>query len=245
MFRILVISFLFLLSAKSFSADLEIKNGRLMYALSDKYNDNGFKAYKVLGEGGGIYTEYNHKFDKSLNVLESSTGARSLERIPVKVTASVSRAGVLAGVGALVRQGAKLGTRAVPYVGTALLAYDIYKELNPELEKAGYKYSEDIGDYVKHYEKALCLGRFRDEPGYYSCLGIDSSELLALSKGGQRAKETKDLIVRRVRSEFERLADQLGKDYGERYLFKDIQRCVYFADGSAGCYFGKDVCIIF
>ena len=240
MFRILIISFLFLLSAKSFSADLEIKNGRLMYALSDKYNDNGFKAYKVLGEGGGIYTEYNHKFDKSLNVLESSTGARSLERIPVKVTASVSRAGVLAGVGALVRQGAKLGTRAVPYVGTALLAYDIYKELNPELEKAGFRYSEDIGDYVKHYEKALCLGRFRDEPGYYSCLGIDSSELLALSKGGQRAKETQDLIVRRVRSEFERLADQLGKDYGERYLFKDIQRCVYFADGSAGCYFGKD-----
>ena len=178
------------------------------------------------------------KFTEAANVEHIPTGAKA--RINAKITASVSRAGVLAGVGALVRQGAKLGTRAVPYVGTALLAYDIYKELNPELEKAGYKYSEDIGDYVKHYEKALCLGRFRDEPGYYSCLGIDSSELLALSKGGQRAKETQDLIVRRVRSEFERLADQLGKDYGERYLFKDIQRCVYFADGSAGCYFGKD-----
>ncbi|HGO7563811.1 TPA: T cell/B cell stimulating protein TspB, partial [Neisseria meningitidis] len=91
MFRILIISFLFLLSAKSFSADLEIKNGKLMYALSEKYNDNGFKAYKVLGEGEGIYTEYNYKFDKSLNlnVLESSTGARSLEKVPVKVTASV------------------------------------------------------------------------------------------------------------------------------------------------------------
>ncbi|HGH6939030.1 TPA: T cell/B cell stimulating protein TspB, partial [Neisseria meningitidis] len=62
-----------------------------MYALSEKYNDNRFKAYKVLGEGGGIHTEYNYKFDKSLNlnVLESSTGARSLEKVPVKVTASV------------------------------------------------------------------------------------------------------------------------------------------------------------
>lgn len=234
MFRILIISFLFLLSAKSFSADLEIKNGRLMYALSDKYNDNGFKAYKVLGEGGGIYTEYNHKFDKSLNVLESSTGARSLERIPVKVTASVSRARVLAGVGALVRQGAKLGTRAVPYVGTALLAYDIYKELNPELEKAGFKYSEDIGDYVKYYDNALCLGRFREEPGYYSCVGVDSSELLALQKG---SKETEDLLVRRVRAEFEKLADKLGEDYGERGLFKYIHSCFYLGDVSVSCGF--------
>ena len=178
------------------------------------------------------------KFTKAANVEHIPTGAKA--RINAKITASVSRAGVLAGVGALVRQGAKLGTRAVPYVGTALLAYDIYKELNPELEKAGYKYSEDIGDYVKHYDKALCLGRFRDEPGYYSCLGADSSELLALDKGGQRAKETQDLLVRRVRSEFERLADQLGKDHGERYLFKDIQWCVYHGNGSVGCYFGKD-----
>ena len=178
------------------------------------------------------------KFTKAANVEHIPTGAKA--RINAKITASVSRAGVLAGVGALVRQGAKLGTRAVPYVGTALLAYDIYKELNPELEKAGYKYSEDIGDYVKHYDKALCLGRFREEPGYYSCLGIDSSELLALDKGGQRAKETQDLLVRRVRSEFERLADQLGKDHGERYLFKDIQWCVYHGNGSVGCYFGKD-----
>ena len=178
------------------------------------------------------------KFTEAANVEHIPTGAKA--RINAKITASVSRAGVLAGVGALVRQGAKLGTRAVPYVGTALLAYDIYKELNPELEKAGYKYSEDIGDYVKHYDKALCLGRFREEPGYYSCLGIDSSELLALDKGGQRAKETQDLLVRRVRSEFERLADQLGKDHGERYLFKDIQWCVYHGNGSVGCYFGKD-----
>lgn len=195
----------------------------------------GAKIHKFVPKSSNTYSS---DLTKTVDLTHIPTGAKA--RINAKITASVSRAGVLAGVGALVRQGAKLGTRAVPYVGTALLAYDIYKELNPELEKAGYKYSEDIGDYVKHYDKALCLGRFREEPGYYSCLGIDSSELLALDKGGQRAKETQDLLVRRVRSEFERLADQLGKDHGERYLFKDIQWCVYHGNGSVGCYFGKD-----
>ena len=177
------------------------------------------------------------KFTKAANVEHIPTGAKA--RINAKITASVSRAGVLAGVGALVRQGAKLGTRAVPYVGTALLAYDIYKELNPELEKAGFKYSEDIGDYVKYYEHALCKGRFRSEPGYFSCVGVDSSELLALSQGGQRAKETQDLLVRRVKSDFERIADVLGKDYGEPNRFKKIDYCFFNADFSVSCSFGQ------
>ena len=177
------------------------------------------------------------KFTKAANVEHIPTGAKA--RINAKITASVSRAGVLAGVGALVRQGAKLGTRAVPYVGTALLAYDIYKELNPELEKAGFKYSEDIGDYVKYYENALCKGRFRSEPGYFSCVGVDSSELLALSQGGQRAKETQDLLVRRVKSDFERIADVLGKDYGEPNRFKKIDYCFFNADFSVSCSFGQ------
>ncbi|HHP7677969.1 TPA: IgG-binding virulence factor TspB family protein, partial [Neisseria meningitidis] len=116
-----------------------------MYALSEKYNDNGFKAYKVLGEGGGIHTEYNYKFDKSLNlnVLESSTGARSLEKVPVKVTASVSRAAVLSGVGKLARLGAKLSTRAVPYVGTALLAHDVYETFKEDIQAQGYQYDPE------------------------------------------------------------------------------------------------------
>ena len=221
-------------------------NGRVRVSTGE-FNENGVKNWRYLdrGRGGLGGNMFYHEIQKSLPIVHSSTGARSLERIPVKLTASVSRAGVLAGVGALVRQGAKLGTRAVPYVGTALLAYDIYKELNPELEKAGYKYSEDIGDYVKYYDNALCINRFRSEPGYYSCLGIDSSELLALSKGGQRAKETQDLIVRRVRSEFERLADKLGKEYGEPSGFKNINTCVYFTDISVSCYFKNQVALRF
>ena len=225
-----IVLILILCSNNAYSEPLKLEESEIRFHYPKNLKSDGFKLNST--------SERFAKFTEAANVEHIPTGAKA--RINAKITASVSRAGVLAGVGALVRQGAKLGTRAVPYVGTALLAYDIYKELNPELEKAGYKYSEDIGDYVKHYDKALCLGRFREEPGYYSCLGVDSSELLALDKGGQRAKETQDLLVRRVRSEFERLADQLGKDHGERYLFKDIQWCVYHGNGSVGCYFGKD-----
>ena len=194
----------------------------------------GAKIHKFVPKSSNTYSS---DLTKAVDLTHIPTGAKA--RINAKITASVSRAGVLAGVGALVRQGAKLGTRAVPYVGTALLAYDIYKELNPELEKAGYKYSEDIGDYVKYYDNALCKGRFRSEPGYFSCVGVDSSELLALSKGGQRAKETQDLLVRRVKSDFERIADVLGKDYGEPNRFKTIDYCFFNADFSVSCSFGQ------
>ena len=175
------------------------------------------------------------KFTEAANVEHIPTGAKA--RINAKITASVSRAGVLAGVGALVRQGAKLGTKAVPYVGTALLAYDIYKELNPELEKAGLRYSEDIGDYVKYYDNAYCLSRFRSEPGYFSCFGVDSSELLALNRG---SKEMQDLLVRRARAEFERLADVLESEHGERGLFKYIHSCYYSTIYDLACNFRKD-----
>ncbi|MBD0765015.1 T cell/B cell stimulating protein TspB [Neisseria sp. RH3002v2f] len=193
----------------------------------------GAKIHKFVPKSSNTYSS---DLTKAVDLTHIPTGAKA--RINAKITASVSRAGVLAGVGALVRQGAKLGTRAVPYVGTALLAYDIYKELNPELEKAGFRYSEDIGDYVKYYDNALCKGRFRSEPGYFSCVGVDSSELLALSQGGQRAKETQDLLVRRVQSDLERIADVLGKDYGEPNRFKIIDYCFYNGDISVSCSFG-------
>ena len=223
----------------SYAEELFVESNGRVRVSTGEFNENGVKTWRYLdrGRGGLGGNIFYHEIQKSLPVVHSPTGASSVSKIPVTITSSVSRAGVLAGVGALVRQGAKLGTKAVPYVGTALLAYDIYKELNPELEKAGFRYSENIGDYVKYYDNALCLGRFRDEPGYYSCLGVDSSELLALSQGGKRAKEIQDLWVKRVRSEFERLADQLGKDYGEPLLYKQMKSCEYFSDMSVNCRF--------
>ena len=219
-----IVLILILCSNNAYSEPLKLEESEIRFHYSNNLKSNGFKLNST--------SERFAKFTEAANVEHIPTGAKA--RINAKITASVSRAGVLAGVGALVRQGARLGSKAVPYVGTALLAYDIYKELNPELEKAGFKYSEDIGDYVKYYDNALCLGRFRDEPGYYSCVGVDSSELLALQKG---SKETEDLLVRRVRAEFERLADKLGEDYGERGLFKYIHSCFYLGDVSVSCGF--------
>lgn len=219
-----IVLILILCSNNAYSEPLKLEESEIRFHYPKNLKSDGFKLNST--------SERFAKFIEAANVEHIPTGAKA--RINAKITASVSRAGVLAGVGALVRQGAKLGKRAVPYVGTALLAYDIYKELNPELEKAGFRYSEDIGDYVKYYDNALCLGRFREEPGYYSCVGVDSSELLALQRG---SKETQDLLVRRVRSEFERLADQLGKDYGEKALFKYIHSCFYSADVSVSCSF--------
>ncbi|EMT5300909.1 T cell/B cell stimulating protein TspB, partial [Neisseria gonorrhoeae] len=64
-------------------------------------------------------------------------------RINAKITASVSRAGVLSGVGKLVRQGAKFGTRAVPYVGTALLAHDVYETFKEDIQARGCRYDPE------------------------------------------------------------------------------------------------------
>jgi len=241
--RLFITAVILLGFSSSHAEELFVEPSGRVRVSTGEFNENGVKTWRYLdrGRGGLGGNMFYHEIQKSLPVVHSSTGARSLEKIPVKVTASVSRAGVLAGVGALVRQGAKLGTRAVPYVGTALLAYDIYKELNPELEKAGFRYSEDIGDYVKYYDNALCLGRFRDEPGYYSCVGVDSSELLALSKG---SKETQDLLVRRVRAEFERLSDFIEK---ELYPFPPgyIDHCNYYSDISVSCHYQKGLSLNF
>ena len=223
-----IVLILILCSNNAYSEPLKLEESEIRFHYPKNLKSDGFKLNST--------SERFAKFIEAANVEHIPTGAKA--RINAKITASVSRAGVLAGVGALVRQGAKLGTRAVPYVGTALLAYDIYKELNPELEKAGFRYSEDIGDYVKYYDNALCKGRFRSEPGYFSCVGVDSSELLALSQGGQRAKETQDLLVRRVQSDLERIADVLGKDYGEPNRFKIIDYCFYNGDISVSCSFG-------
>ncbi|HEZ1375165.1 TPA: T cell/B cell stimulating protein TspB, partial [Neisseria meningitidis] len=111
------------------------------------------------------------------------TGARSLEKVPVKFTASVSRASVLAGVGKLVRQGAKFSTRAVPYVGTALLAHDVYETFKEDIQARGYQYDTETDKFVKGYEYSNCLW-YEDERRInrtYGCYGVDSSIMRLMS----------------------------------------------------------------
>ncbi|MBG9071681.1 hypothetical protein GQF38_11255 [Neisseria meningitidis] len=83
------------------------------------------------------------KFIEAANFEHIPTGAKA--RINAKITASVSRAGVLAGVGL----GAKFSTKAVPYVGTALLAHDVYETFKEDIQAQGYQYDPETDKFVK------------------------------------------------------------------------------------------------
>ena len=211
MLRVLTIIFLLGLSFESFAGDLQVRNGKLAYPLTEKFNENGFRPWKIIG--GGIDQEYQSRFDKSLHVREASTGLRSASTVPVTIEAQVSRKAVLSGAFRLVKAGAKLSLKAVPYVGAASYAYDAYNLINPTLESAGYYYSENADAYLKVYDSALCLDKFRSEPGYYSCVGVDSSVMLALSKGGQSGKDAKTLLTMQVQSDYEKLHKELMDAY--------------------------------
>ena len=215
MLRGLIIIFLFVFSFNSYATDLQVRNGKLSYPLTKEFNENGFRAWKVIG--GGIEQEYQARFDKSLHVRDVSTGFRSTSTVPVTLEARVSRKVVLQGAYRLVKAGAKLALKGLPYVGAASYAYDAYQAVNPTLESAGYHYSENADAYLKVYDNALCLDKFMSEPGYYSCVGVDSSVMLALSKGGKSAKDAQTLLTMQVQS-----------DYGK--IHKDLMDAYYKAD---------------
>ena len=80
--------------------------------------DDGFK--KLLNRGYQPHFEkYVSKQSVSAEIFHSSTGASSSARIGATVEATVSRKAVLSGAFGLVKAGAKLGLKAVPYVGAA------------------------------------------------------------------------------------------------------------------------------
>ena len=203
MLRVLTIIFLLGLSFESFAGDLQVRNGKLAYPLTEKFNENGFRPWKIIG--GGIDQEYQSRFDKSLHVREASTGLRSASTVPVTIEAQVSRKAVLSGAFRLVKAGAKLALKAAPYVGAASYAYDAYQAVNPSLESAGYEYNDVSNEYLKVYKDALCT---IDKD---SCVGVDTSVMRALSKGGVSEKQAQQLLVMQVESEFKKYFDNVIK----------------------------------
>ncbi|MBH2277911.1 T cell/B cell stimulating protein TspB, partial [Neisseria meningitidis] len=142
------------------------------------------------------YRKINNEFSKfteAANVEHIPTGAKA--RINAKITASVSRAAVLSGVGKLARLGAKLSTRAVPYVGTALLAHDVYETFKEDIQAQGYQYDPETDKFVKGYEYSNCLW-YEDERRInrtYGCYGVDSS-IMRLMSDYSRFPEVKELM---------------------------------------------------
>ena len=178
---------------------------------------------------------------QDLTVRHVSTGASSTGKVRAVVSSSVSRAGVLAGVGALVRQGAKLGKRAVPYVGTALLAYDIYETFKDEIKEQGYQYDPETDKFLKYYPAQNCLWDRDDNDNlfYVGCYGVDSSILMKYDRRvPAEDPEIQELMNPRMESlarpYFKKTANR-RTDYLKTYSFS---KCVFDWNGGSCGYFG-------
>ena len=213
MLRGLIIIFLFVFSFNSYATDLQVRNGKLSYPLTKEFNENGFRAWKVIG--GGIEQEYQARFDKSLHVRDVSTGFRSASTVPVTLEARVSRKAVLSGAFGLVKRGAALGTRLSGWGTAAYFAYEAYQAVKSDLESEGYKYDESSKEFLKAYADALC----QDDPVIQSCVGVDSSVVRALSLGGKSAKEAQQLLIMQVEKDFKNVFPKIKeKRYPDAYF---------------------------
>lgn len=172
------------------------------------------------------------------------TGARSLEKVPVKFTASVSRAGVLAGVGKLARLGAKFSTRAVPYVGTALLAHDIYETFKEDIQEQGYQYDPETDKFVKGYEYSNCIFyRVGDYPHektvIHSCYGVDISTMRLMSDYS-RFPEVKELMEHQMEIIGRNYWEMVRKNRNDSFRNYNFSRC-YFDWNGGSCTVGEDI----
>ena len=236
MLRGLIIIFLFVFSFNSYATDLQVRNGKLSYPLTKEFNENGFRAWKVIG--GGIEQEYQARFDKSLHVRDVSTGFRSASTVPVTLEARVSRKAVLSGAFGLVKAGAKLGIKAVPYVGAASYAYDAYQVVKSELEFEGYKWNEASEEFLKEWPARNCIwvrGKY-DEVQKVSCYGVDSSVLSAYRKGGKSQREAEELMkgqMEKLAGPFwEKRKKELDKDSGSKFWeYFHLDECRFDLNG--------------
>ena len=199
------------------------------------FNQNGIRPWMYLDNNGPkFHHEYVSRFDKSLHVREASTGLRSTSTVPVTLEARVSRKAVLSGAFDLVKAGAKLGLKAVPYVGAASYAYDAYQVVKSDLEFEGYKWNEVSEEFLKEWPARNCIITQDREGGLHkiACYGVDSSVLSAYKKGGTSRREAEQLM----QGQMEKLAgpfwekEKYERDNRDKSKFWQY----FFFDG---CYF--------
>lgn len=240
MLRGLIIIFLFVFSFNSYATDLQVRNGKPSYPLTKEFNENGFRAWKVIG--GGIEQEYQARFDKSLHVRDVSTGFRSASTVPVTLEARVSRKAVLSGAFGLVKKGAALGTRLSGWGTAAYFAYEAYQAVKSPLESEGYKWDESKGEFIKYWAARNCItieqgGRNID----VSCMGVDSSVIRAMEKGGNSERDAKKLMESQMQSMangfWKARAKELDQYEGDDVYFWqkfNVNKC-YFDLNGGGC----------
>ena len=213
----------------NFKAHAELvveSNGRVRVSTGG-FNQNGVRTWRYLdngrgGMGGNMF--YHENSSKSLAVRDVSTGFRSASTVPVTIEAQVSRKAVLSGAFNLIKRGAALGTRLSGWGTAAYFAYEAYQAVNPSLESAGYKYSQEQNEFIKGYPDALCL----KDRAVNSCVGIDSSIINALNKGGKSRQEAEQLMTMMVEKDFQSSSKLIIED---RYKGAYFQFCFYAGSG--------------
>ncbi|ENW3182143.1 T cell/B cell stimulating protein TspB, partial [Neisseria gonorrhoeae] len=88
------------------------------------------------------------------------------------------------------------------YVGTALLAHDVYQTFKEDIQARGCRYDPETDKFVKGYEYSNCIWDFVENGiKTYGCYGVDSS-IMRLEKDYERFPEVKQLME----SQMERIA---------------------------------------
>ena len=208
-------------------AELVVESNGRVRVSTGGFNQNGVRTWRYLdngrgGMGGNIF--YHETSSKSLAVRDVSTGFRSTSTVPVTLEAQVSRKAVLSGAFGLVKKGAALGTRLSGWGTAAYFAYEAYQAVKSDLEFEGYKWDESKGEFIKYWAARNCItieqgGRNID----VSCMGVDSSVIRAIEKGGNSERDAKKLMESQMQS----MANGFWKSYAKSLDLEDGED-VYF-----------------
>lgn len=210
--KLILFFFFFLGSSYLFAGDINIKGKSVTY--NGQHTAHWDKQPWNRSVSDNLYRKFQTEAMKA-----RYEGYLAKQTVNATVEATVSRKAVLSGAFGIVKKGAQLAvsSRGNLYLGGALLAYEAYQAVNSTLESAGYHYSENADTYLKVYDNALCMEKLWSQPGYHSCIGVDSSVMLALSKRGQSAQDAKSLLTMQVQADYNSIHKGLMKQYYPEY----------------------------
>ena len=166
-------------------------------------------------------------------------GYLSKQTVSATVEAQVSRKAVLSGAFGLVKKGAALGTRLSGWGTAAYFAYEAYQAVKSPLEAEGYKWDESKEEFFKYWAARNCItiednGKNID----VTCIGVDSSVIRAMEKGGKSeldAKKLMESLMQSVANGFwKKRAKELDLDDGEDVYFWQkfqVQKCYFDLNG--------------
>ena len=198
--------------------------------------DNSREVVDRFGRNGDFYGF--RRIEPSI-IEHVPTGARSASTVPVTIEAQVSRKAVLSGAFGLVKKGAALGSRLSGWGTAAYFAYEAYQAVKSPLESEGYKWDESKGEFIKYWAARNCItieqgGKNID----VSCMGVDSSVIRAMEKGGNSERDAKKLMESQMQSMangfWKSYAKSLDLEEGEDVYFWQkfaIQKCYFDLNG--------------